>query len=202
VTLAELITNLSDKGDPNYKQNIKEYNAWSGLPVEGANQGYNAMRYLLPALFKLDADQLGFFAEMQPEYRDMISQIIQMVKDPSAASSAFRNKVFGEAQNSLPAEMMQLASAGGSAGSKAGLAVASTNNAKRRANEFDAQLYSPEGRMRALSGASDLIRQQMPTFSGILNAHGVTTSTPRGTSGLDAIGGLAGMGMSKWKGWG
>jgi hypothetical protein len=202
INWSEILAGLSQVSNPNYQNTIKQYNSATGLDVGGANQGYNAMRYLLPLLYKLDADQLAYFAEMQPEYRGMITQLLQYAKDPNLASDAFRSKTMGEAQNEFPAELMRLMSAGAGQGSKEGLSLASTNMAKRRSNEFDAQVFSPEGRMKALGGASDLIRNQMPNFGGIMNAHGVTTSTPRGTSGLEVFGNIAGTAAGKWKGWG
>jgi hypothetical protein len=189
--LSWLLTHLSQGSDPNYKQNIKAYDQYSGLPVDGRYQGYNAARYLLPAIYKQLADQTGFYNGLQPLAHQNVNSLLTQLSNPSQMADSYQSKVNAQAGSTLQSVLLRLKSGGAGIGAMQGAAVSSQNQANTAANQFRAQQDSPEGRASRLNAILGLIASQNPNFNNLQALHGIETNTPRSApGGLDILSGV------------
>lgn len=192
----------STSGDPDWKQNIKDYNAYTGLDVGGRYQGYNAAKMLLPGEYANLAQQLGFYNSLTDDEHAAVMDYLNMMQHPEQMSGEFRDQQTGNAQNQSPLLQNQLLAAGAGQGAKEGAALSLFNNAQRNANSFDASLYSPTGRAQRAGGIMGLIEAQRPNYNNLAQLHGIQLGTPRNQSGAQAIGGLVGQGIGLFTGGG
>lgn len=194
--LTYLLQNQTDRsGDPNWKQNIKDYDAMSGLPVAGRYQGYNAAKMLLPAEYMALAKQYGFHNALQPEEHQAVMDYLEFLKHPENASNEFRQQQQGQAMSQSPMLQNQLLSAGAGQGAKEGAALSLFNNANRNANAYDANLYGQQGRANRAQGIMGLVESQNPNLNNLGQLHGIELGTPRNASGAQVVGGLIGQGL-------
>lgn len=195
--LAELLRHLSQVSDPNYKQNIKDYNSQTGLDVGGRYQGYNAARYLMPAEYQKLTGEYGMQAGMQPEYQSAMMKLFQMLQNPDAMSAEARAKFQGNAMNSLPG-MQNMALSQGMGDASGNMALFGMNQANRQGNEFDANLYGTTGKMNQANALGAFYNNMTPNLNNLNTLHGITTGTPRNSTGMDVIGGMAGQMAGGW----
>ena len=195
--LAELLMHLQ-KNDPNFKNNLAELWKRTGMDPSGANQGYNAARYLIPGEYANLASQQGLQSEMLPGYQNAIRRLMQMLQNPELMSEENRRVIMGQLMGQFQQGQNAVLSAGGGNAAVQGLAVHNQNQANRMGNEFDAKLFSPSGRMETMKGIGNLFNAAGPNLDTLSQLHAITTGTPRGKSGLDVLGGLAGSAVGGW----
>ncbi|MFI5384820.1 MAG: hypothetical protein ACHQ50_01760 [Fimbriimonadales bacterium] len=190
--LSDLLTHLSNTSDPNYQANQKAYNQATGLDVNGRYQGYNAARYMLPAVYQQLAGQLGYYNGLQPMAQQNTSALLAQLSNPDTMAAQYRSQAQASAQSTLQSVLQRLKSGGAGIGATQGAQIASANQAATAGNQYQAQLDSPEGRAQRLNSILGLIAGQQPNFGNLSTLHGMEVGTPRNESGLQAIGQLAG----------
>lgn len=188
--------------DPNFKANMAELWKRTGMDPSGANQGYNAARYLIPGEYANLASQQALQHEMLPEYQNAIRRLMQMLQNPGLMSEENRRAIMGHLTGQFQQGQNAVLSAGGGNAAVQGLAVHNQNQANRMGNEFDAKLFSPSGRMETMRGIGNLFNAAGPNLDTLSQLHAITTGTPRGKSGLDVLAGVAGQAAGAWAGGG
>ncbi len=196
INILENQTNTS--GDPNYKGNIASYDATSGLPVGGRYQGYNAAKMLLPAEFMNLVNQYATQAALAPHERDALMSYLEFATHPDRMAADQRQRLFAQVPEMTARLQSQIASAGGGQAAKEGAAVSVFNNQRRAANDFDANLFSPQGRAQNAMGVIGVANAANPNLNNLGTLHGIETGTPRNQSGLQAAGGIIGNAVSNW----
>lgn len=196
--LYDLLTHLSNVSDPNYKQNINAYNKMTGLDVNGRYQGYNAARYMLPAVYQQLAGQLGFYNSLQPMAQQSTSALLTRLTNPDTMTQQYRNQATAAGQSTLQNVMQRLKSGGAGIGAQQGAQLATANQANSAGNAFQAQMNSPEGQAQRLNAILGTIASQTPNFGNLEALHNIELGTPRNQSGLETIGNLAGGALSSW----
>ncbi|HVT12808.1 MAG TPA: hypothetical protein VHE55_11120 [Fimbriimonadaceae bacterium] len=190
--LYDLLTHISNVSDPNYQANIDAYNKMTGLDVGGRYQGYNAARYLLPAVYQQLAGQLGFYNSLQPMAQGAASQLLGQLSNPDQMATSYQAQANAAGQSTLQGVLQRLRSGGAGIGAMQGAALDSANQAATAGNQYRAQINSPEGKAQRLNQMLSLIASQNPNFSNLSTLHGIELGTPRNPSGLDVLGSLAG----------
>ncbi len=190
--LYDLLTHISDVSDPNYQANIDAYNKLTGLDVGGRYQGYNAARYMLPAVYQQLAGQLGFYNSLQPMAQQATSQLLGRLSNPDQMATSYQAQANAAGQSTLQGVLQRLRSGGAGIGAMQGAALDSANQAATAGNQYRAQINSPEGQAQRLNQMLSLIASQNPNFSNLSTLHSIELGTPRNPTGLDVLGGLAG----------
>lgn len=198
--LAELLTHLSNVSDPNYQANLDAYNRLTGLDVNGRYQGYNAARYLIPAVYQQLAGQLGYYNSLQPMAQQDTSALLAELSNPDSMARQYRNQANAAGQSTLQSVLQRLRLSGAGIGAIQGAQIGAVNQAASAGNRYQAQLDSPEGRTQRLNSILGVIAGQNPNFGNLEALHGMTVGTPRNASGLDVLGGLAGNLLSSLSG--
>ncbi len=188
-----IVGNLGQtSGDAGWKQNITDYNAATGLDVNGRYQGYNAARYLMPAEFANLVQQYATQAALGPMEQQALMDYMSYIVHPERMSEENRNRLFAQVPELTSQLQKQIASSGGSQAAQEGAAVNVFNNQRRSANEFDASLFSPSGRAQTAMGAIQVANAATPRMGNLESLHGITVGTPRNQTGAQAVGGILG----------
>jgi len=147
---------------------------------------------LSPAIMHLLAGQLGYANQIQPFLQDATSQTLAMLRNPDL-NAAQQQSAINANQGSITNSVLQrLKSQGAGAGALAGAAQSGANMAATAGNQFRAGLSSGSGRLSQLMQMLGIGQAMTPNYEGLNTLAGITTSTPRNKTGLDAIGGIAG----------
>lgn len=193
--------------DPNYLYGTGLLNTLENIPFNKDNPYTNTLpgvgaggRYpanniaisLAPAEYWNLANQLGFYNSLQPDEHAAVMQYLNYLRNPQQMANQFRQGQMGQIGSETAQLQNQLASAGAGQGAKEAAALSLFNQANRNANQFEANLFSPQGQAQLAQGALGLIGSQAPNWGDILNIAQITGSTPRNKSGLDVLGTLAG----------
>lgn len=194
--LYDLLTHISNVSDPNFKANIDAYNKTTGLDVNGRYQGYNAARYMLPAVYQQLAGQLGYYNSLQPMAQQSTSALLGQLSNPDQMATNYQAQANAAGQSTLQGVLQRLRSGGAGIGAAQGAALNSANVAASAGNQFRAQLDSPEGRAQRLNQMLGVIAGQNPNFGNLQTLHNIELGTPRNPTGLDVLGGLAGQVLS------
>ncbi len=185
-------------GDPGWKQNIKDYNAASGIDVNGRYQGFTSARYLIPAEFAHLVKQYATQAGLDQASQDALLQYMEYATHPERMSEENRQRLFSSVPQLTQQLQNQIASAGGGQAAKEGAAVSVFNNARRASNDFDANLFSPSGRANTALGVVNVANAANPNLNNLGALHGIELGTPRNQSGLQAAGGIVGGLVNNW----
>ncbi len=177
---------------------MNDHSAWEnysrsmGLDPGGRYEGNSAAHQLLPGEFNLEAHQLGFANELQPQQHAAIRSMVNLLQNPNLMSEENRAAVMGQVNQHLPELYNHLQSTGAGLGAQQGAMVSQLNQGAGSANAFDANLNSAAGIMGRGNALNALTASQAPTYQGINTLAGIEEGTPRNKTGLDVIGGLAG----------
>jgi len=190
--LSDLLTHLSNVSDPNYKANIDAYNNMTGLDVNGRYQGYNAARYMLPAVYQQLAGQLGYYNSLQPMAQQSTSALLSQLSNPDTMAQQYQNQAQAQSQSTLQNVLQRLRSSGAGIGATLGAQLDAANQAATAGNQYRAELDSPEGRAQRLNSILGIIAGQSPDLGNLSTLSNIETTTPRNETGLQAIGGLLG----------
>lgn len=196
--LYDLLTHLSEGSDPNFKANEDAYSQMTGLDVNGRYQGYNAARYMLPAVYQQLAAQLGYYNSLQPMARQTSGALLAQLSNPDQMVQQYRNQAQAAGQTTTQNVLQRLRSTGAGIGAMQGAAQSTANQANSAGNQFQAQLDSPEGRSQRLNSILGVIAGQQPDLNTLSQLHGMMTGTPRNQTGMDIFAGLAGSLLSGW----
>lgn len=196
--LYDLLMHLTDHSDPNYRANMDAYNKLTGLDVAGRYEGYNAARYLLPAVYQQLAGQQAYYNGLQPMAQQSTSALLAQLANPDSMARQYRSQADAQSQSTLQSVLQRLRSGGAGIGAAQGAQIGAANQAAAAGNQYQAQLDSPEGRAQRLNSILGVIAGQQPNFGNLGTLHGIETGTPRNESGLDALGGLFGNALSGW----
>lgn len=190
--LYDLLTHISNVSDPNFKANEDAYNKMTGLDVNGRYQGYNAARYLIPAVYQQLAGQLGYYNSLQPMAQQASSALLGQLSNPDQMATQYQAQANAAGQSTLQSVLQRLRSGGAGIGAMQGAALNSANQAASAGNQFRSQLDSTEGRSQRLNQMLGIIAGQNPNFGNLQTLHNIELGTPRNPSGLDTLGGIAG----------
>lgn len=189
--LSNLLTHLSSVSDPNYQANAKAYNQMTGLDVNGRYQGYNAARYMIPAVYQQLAGQLGYYNSLQPMAQQGTNALLAQLSNPDQMARQYRNQANASGQSTLQSVLQRLRSGGAGIGATQGAQVDMANRANAAGNAYQAQLDSPEGRAQRLNSMLALISGQNPNLSNLSTLHQMEVGTPRNQTFGDILQGLA-----------
>ena len=191
--LSYLLLNQTDQsGDPNWQQNISDYNAITGLPVAGRYQGYNAAKMLIPSEYYNLANQMGFYTSLQPQEHAMAYQLLNHLTHPELMSQEYANAETGNLPAQNQQDINQLLSAGAGQGTKEGVVLHNQNAVNRNIATFNANLYSPEGEAQRAQAGMQLIGSQAPSYGNLQTLHNIELGTPRNPTGADIAGNIVG----------
>lgn len=191
-----ILTHLGSASNPDWKEAMKQYGSATGLDGNQRYPGYNAFRYLFPALFARDADQLAYSTSLQPVAHNATNAALAGMLDPDKASAEYIARTNAGVGSATTALLNRLKSLGAGSGAMEGAALNVSNNAATAGNQFRAQQDSSAGRRQRLMDIMSTITGQQPHFEDELNLHGGMVGTPRNQTGAQIGGNLLGSFLS------
>ena len=181
-----------------------------GLDPNGNNEVGQMLRKLAFGMFPGIAGNTSFWGEMQPQRQEMLRNLISRFSSGNLQATADQNRARLMRQGNQSADMARarVRGMGGSQDAQIGAALAQRNKASQSANDYQNNLFGPQGQMdiaQLLSGAFNQVGdtgmdELLKMFGPIENRH-QQNAAEKAQGGIGgALGGVLGsaLGGMNW----